>query len=107
MTDQELLKKKGITESQLAEQLESFKTGFPFLRLKAAAGIGNGILKPTEKDEQAYMKAWDDYLAGSHRITKFVPASGAASRMFKDVFAFVDAPYDATHSRLKIWNSIQ
>lgn len=95
MTDQELLKKKGITESQLAEQLESFKTGFPFLRLKAAAGIGNGILKPTEKDEQAYMKAWDDYLAGSHRITKFVPASGAASRMFKDVFAFVDAPYDA------------
>ena len=95
MTDKELLQKKGISESQLAEQLESFKTGFPFLRLKAAASIGNGILKPAADDEAAYLKAWDEYLAGNHRITKFVPASGAASRMFKDVFAFVDADYDA------------
>ncbi|MDE6150666.1 MAG: DUF4301 family protein, partial [Prevotella sp.] len=41
-----------------------------------------------------YVKAWDDYKAEGKKIVKFVPASGAASRMFKDMFAFVDAEYD-------------
>ena len=44
--DKELLAKKGITEAQIAEQLACFQTGFPFLKLDAAASIEKGILAP-------------------------------------------------------------
>ena len=42
--DKELLAKKGITEAQIAEQLACFQTGFPYLKLDAAASIERGIL---------------------------------------------------------------
>lgn len=85
---------KGITEEQINTQLEEFKTGFPFLRLEAAAGIGQGIISPDDAGRNGFIDAWKQYKAEGHRIVKFVPASGAASRMFKDMFAFLDAPYD-------------
>jgi hypothetical protein len=85
---------KGITLEQIDAQLKEFETGFPFLRLEAAAAIGNGIVAPDEEERSAYIKAWDDYKAQGKKIVKFVPASGAASRMFKDMFAFLSADYD-------------
>lgn len=97
MLSQEDLKQialKGMTEEQIKNQLEQFKTGFPFLRLEAAAGIDHGIMAPGKDERAAYEKAWTDYKAEGHRVVKFVPASGAASRMFKDMFAFLDADYD-------------
>lgn len=97
MLDEKDLKQiadKGISEQQIEKQLQQFKTGFPFLRLEAAAAIGKGIIAPTTDEKQAYIKAWEDYKAEGKKIVKFVPASGAASRMFKDIFAFVDADYD-------------
>ena len=85
---------KGISEEKLNKQLEDFKTGFPFLRLEAAAAIGRGIMAPDDDARDAYIKAWDAYKAEGRKIVKFVPASGAASRMFKDMFAFLSADYD-------------
>lgn len=96
MLSQEDLKQialKGMTEEQINTQLEQFKTGFPFLRLEAAAAIGHGIIAPEKEERTTYCKAWDDYKAAGHKVVKFVPASGAASRMFKDMFAFLDADY--------------
>ena len=92
--DLQQLAQKGISEEQVKSQLEEFKTGFPFLKLEAAASIGNGIVAPGEAERKTLVKAWDDYKAEGRRVVKFVPASGAASRMFKDMFAFVDADYD-------------
>lgn len=92
--DLKQIAQKGMTEEQIATQLNEFKTGFPFLRLEAAAGIGRGIVAPDVEGRAAYEKAWNEYKAAGHRVVKFVPASGAASRMFKDMFAFVDADYD-------------
>ena len=92
--DIQQLAQKGISEEKLNHQLEQFKTGFPFLRLEAAASIDRGIVAPGEKERQAYVKAWEDYKASGRKVVKFVPASGAASRMFKDMFAFVDADND-------------
>lgn len=89
--DLEQIKKKGITEAQIEKQLGEFKTGFPFLRLDAAASVGNGIVTTSEEDVEKYTKAWNRYKAEGKKVVKFVPASGAASRMFKDVFAFVDS----------------
>ena len=88
------LQQKGITEEQVEAQLKSFREGFPFLRLRAAASVGQGILRLEEDEVQKYIQAWDAYKAEGHHITKFVPASGAASRMFKNMFEFLDADYD-------------
>lgn len=84
---------RGITEKQIETQLKEFETGFPFLKLEAAAAVGNGIIAPNEGERKQYVKTWEDYKAAGKRIVKFVPASGAASRMFKNMFAFVDADY--------------
>ncbi|MBP5172898.1 MAG: DUF4301 family protein [Bacteroidales bacterium] len=67
------------------EQIERFKEGFPSLNIVAAATVGRGIVRLDDKQ----LKEASDYcdtaeVAGK---CKFVPASGAASRMFKDVFA--------------------
>ena len=88
------MSKKGISAEQVAEQLKTFKTGFPFLKIEAAATIGKGVLAPTQQEIDGYLKVWDNYCAEGNAILKFVPASGAASRMFKDLFAFLSAEYD-------------
>ena len=91
--DKEQLAQKGISEEKLNEQLNCFKTGFPYLKLYAAVSVEEGILKPTKKEQQAFAEAWDEAAKSLH-IVKFVPASGAASRMFKDLFSFSEANYD-------------
>ena len=88
------LEQKGISEEQLRGQLECFAKGFPYLELHAAASTGKGIFAPSEEEVQTYLRAWDGYTEEAHKVVKFVPASGAASRMFKDIFAFLDAGYD-------------
>ena len=85
---------RGISEEQIENQLHQFETGFPFLKLEAAAAVGRGIIAPTEEQRKTYIAAWEQYKSAGHRVVKFVPASGAASRMFKNMFAFVDADYD-------------
>lgn len=93
--DKELLAKKGISEEKIAEQLACFEKGFPFLKLSAAASVENGgIMLAAEADQQRYLAAWDAYKAGDKKIVKFVPASGAASRMFKNMFEFLGADYN-------------
>ena len=93
--DRELLAKKGISEEKLADQLASFVKGFPYLQLSAAASVENGgILLADEAAQQQYLAAWDAYKEGDKKVVKFVPASGAASRMFKNMFEFLGADYD-------------
>lgn len=89
--DRAQLAAKGISEAQLEDQLKRFATGFPFLRLEGAAAVGHGIVRTDEAAQVGLAAAWDKYLQEGHTIVKFVPASGAASRMFKDVFAFADS----------------
>lgn len=103
------ISEKGISEQQVCNQLEEFKQGFPFLKIEAAAGIGRGIIAPDEKERAEYVKSWNEYKAGARKIVKFVPASGAASRMFKDMFAFLDADYDTpqTDFEKKFFNELE
>jgi len=75
-------------------QIERFKTGFPWLDITAPATPGNGIeILSEEKQEEAASYLQNAEIAGR---CKFVPASGAASRMFKDIFAGSEIPNDAT-----------
>ena len=85
---------KGITEKQIEEQLESFSKGFPFLEITASASVDKGIKVILKEDQDGLMNEWDDFLRKDKRVVKFVPASGAASRMFKNLYEFLSASYD-------------
>jgi hypothetical protein len=90
LTNDDLLqiKEKGITNEQILEQIELFKKGFPFLNVVSPAIPGNGLLRldKTEVKEYAY---YFNKSASGKQIIKFVPASGAATRMFKSLFEFL------------------
>ena len=89
-SDLEQLAARGISVEAAEKQMESFRKGFPSLEISSAASVGNGILSPTPDEEKEFLAAWDKYLAENHTILKFVPASGAASRMFKNLFEYMD-----------------
>lgn len=88
--DKEVLKLKGKTEHQLEEELKMLKEGFPYLKIERAATPGHGIFVLDEKMEKQAMEIWNEFLASGGKVMKMVPASGAASRMFKDLFSFIN-----------------
>ena len=88
--DKQLMAAKGITEPVIEAQLKRFETGFPWLRLEAAATVGNGITRLDAKQQTQCIKTWKEFQGGGATIEKFQPASGAASRMFKNLFAFIN-----------------
>lgn len=93
--DLEQLSRKGITTEKLQSQLDRFKSGFPYLRIKSSAHVGSGIKRLTADEEAAAIDRWHSYLADGGDVIKMVPASGAASRMFKNLFAFLDGESDS------------
>ena len=80
--DLEQLQARGISVEKAEAQLECFRNGFPQLDIVAPASTKKGILAPKKAEQEEYIAAWQQYLAEGHKILKFVPASGAASRMF-------------------------
>ncbi len=92
--DLSLFAEKGIDVHTVEEQLSAFEKGFPYLKLKASASVDNGILLLDEQQIQYFLDMWEGYLKDNHKVVKFVPASGAASRMFKDLFSFLSADYN-------------
>ncbi len=79
----------GLTPEQIETQLENFRRGFPFLNVVRAASPGDGVtvVDPAEADAAA---ARYEAAAARLGVVKFVPASGAATRMFKELFEFVN-----------------
>ena len=109
LDDKKQLDERGISEEQIVEQLKSFEKGFPFLELEDAASVANGILSPSEEETKIYLDSWSKYKKDNRDILKFVPASGAASRMFKNLFEFLSAEYDEpqTDFEKKFFNQIK
>ena len=107
--DLEQLKAKGISEKQIEEQLACFVKGFPYLEIAASASVNKGIMVIDKEAQASYMEAWDAYLAKNKKIVKFVPASGAASRMFKNLYEFLSADYQVptTAFEQKFFNEIE
>ena len=91
--DLEVLAKRGISLEKAQSQLDSFAKGFPFLKLKCASSLEYGIMAIDDDAAVYYRDLWSKYLATNKTILKFVPASGAASRMFKNLFEFLSADY--------------
>ena len=91
--DHKQIDEQGISAALIDTQVENFKTGFPFLRAIKAATIGDGIVRVPEENLTAYLRRFDE-AAGDLSLQKFVPASGAATRMFKSLFAAMDGKSD-------------
>ena len=82
------IKRKGITTSKINQQLDIFKNGIAKISLKKPATIGDGIFKLPKKAAEEYA-AYFDEKKDLYKLLKFVPASGAASRMFKFLNEFL------------------
>ncbi len=94
-TEQDIaqLEQRGITLKEARQQLQHLKEGFPDLDIVAPATISNqGVRRLTVAQQDHYVQLWQDYVKQGHSIAKFVPASGAASRMFKDLYAYLNDP---------------
>ncbi len=87
--DIQQIAEKGISRELFLEQINRFQNGFPQLQIEKPATGNDGIMVPgdTETDQKV---SFYDRNTGDYVIQKFVPASGAATRMFKDVFVWRD-----------------
>ncbi len=94
--DLEQLKARNISRTTLEKQLRRFEKGYPFLNVIKAADSDSGIHILTPDEVKKYLDIWSTLLSDPGAdVVKFVPASGAASRMFKDLFRYLDtAPGD-------------
>lgn len=78
----------GLTKDVVLGQISNFKHGFPAIVLDSPATIDNkGIFRFSKEQEDFYIRYYDEQSVGKN-ILKFVPASGAATRMFKDLYSF-------------------
>ncbi len=94
------IRKKGITEEKILKQIETFKRGIPYMKLDRPCKVGDGIVTISEN--------WIPALTDRHkkasvegRILKFVPASGAASRMFRPLSALLKRSKALSYSELR------
>ena len=83
------LSERNITEEQVNQQVAQLKRGTVYVNLIRPATIGDGILRMTEEQVKQLIETFEEDRE-FYQFTKFVPASGAASRMFKDLFTFVE-----------------
>ena len=83
------IEQRGSSVQTVEEQVERFRKGFPWLKIVAPATPAMGIQVLDEAAVEAAVKYYEG--AQINGKCKFVPASGAASRMFKDLFSGLDA----------------
>ncbi|ADB41403.1 DUF4301 family protein [Spirosoma linguale] len=91
--DQDQILVQGVSLDQIDQQINYFVHGFPYLHVIKAATIGDGIVRIDETQLPAYIHRFDE-AAHERTLVKFVPASGAATRMFKSLFAALDDKFD-------------
>ncbi|MBT8393494.1 MAG: DUF4301 family protein [Flavobacteriaceae bacterium] len=87
--DKAQIENKGLTIDKVNAQIETFKKGLPFVNVRSAATVKNGIIKLSDREKEHFI---DYYNTKRYKIStiKFVPASGAATRMFKFLFEFLE-----------------
>lgn len=86
-SDLESISQHGLSLEEVNKQIENFRNGFGYLPVVRAAVIEDGIMPLDNKTAEFYAANFTKSAAGK-KIVKFVPASGAATRMFKDLFEF-------------------
>ena len=80
---------RGISVAEVERQIENFRKGFPSLPVVRAASGGDGILQLSDDEIKAAEELYNSRTT-KLRTIKFVPASGAATRMFKELFEYIN-----------------
>ncbi len=88
--DIEQIVQHGLSVADAEKQMADFAQGFPYADIVAPASVGCGIVQLDDAARRAAADTYDAYRR-THTIVKFVPASGAATRMFKDLFEFLSS----------------
>lgn len=88
---------QGMNPETVKQQIENFKNGFPFLKITGPATPQDGIRVLSESELAHFTQTYPEK-AAKIEVVKFVPASGAASRMFKDLFSFLEGDGDLSKS---------
>lgn len=89
-TEIKQIEEHGLTVADVENQLASFRRGFQPAKLTGAATVQNGILSFGKKEQQSLIQMFDEN-APEYLMARFIPASGAATRMFRDIYAAVEA----------------
>lgn len=97
--DEQQIEQHGLSKAQVLGQLEMFKRGFPPTKINTPAVIGNGISNFNSEERKKYIQYFDKH-KNSSDIVKFVPASGAATRMFQTLNTLL-THYDPDKEKLK------
>ena len=97
--DKQQIESKGLTIDKIEEQLNIFSRGNLPVNIAAAATLGDGI-KQYSKERQLELEKYYEEHKSNHDILKFVPASGAATRMFKAIHVFLNE-FDPIQEGLK------
>ena len=79
----------GIDLETVYQQINDFKEGFPFMQLQKAATLNDGVMKLTEEQLESFTALYEKKVSKLVPL-KFVPASGAATRMFKSLFSYLE-----------------
>ena len=79
----------GLSVAAVEKQIENFRNGFPSLPVVRAAAGGDGV-KQFDAESVAEREAYYTDNLKKLKTIKFVPASGAATRMFKELFEYVN-----------------
>ena len=87
-SDIQLFRRNNINIEVANEQIEHLLNGFTSPKLIKPALSKAGILTLDQAEAESNAKYYDKY-KGNLKIAKFVPASGAATRMFKDINSYV------------------
>lgn len=87
--DIDQIEKKGLSENKVEEQIQIFKRGNLPVNIEAAATVGNGILDFSRAEGEERARYYENKKQDLE-VLKFVPASGAATRMFKMLHTFLE-----------------
>jgi Domain of unknown function (DUF4301) len=86
--DRQSIAAQELTIEEVGRQLALFRRGVPSVRLNRPCVAGDGIVVIPESERPSLLAAYEE-ARRTHRLTKFVPASGAASRMFRDWYRYL------------------
>jgi hypothetical protein len=89
--DLKQIESRGISRETIERQIQDFTNGYPYCKLHAPATKENGIRTFNEKDIHELITVFER-TAKDLKLVKFVPASGAATRMFKHLYEYMELP---------------
>lgn len=89
------LAERGIAPDEAQRQYNLLSEGVSYPQIEASASLKRGVMRISDTEKGYYLSLWEDYRSStSASVVRFVPASGAASRMFQMLFPVLELVYD-------------